>query len=150
MSGVRHAVASATVSATARQAGALQPSAAAGTVPSTRMKTKAGSCSSPSAFTTSRSGSRNTRNCSVRGPRNALASVSSAVTTKLTRPSEPRRPSRMRVAVGRIHELSLVYGSRTTDTRWNVVSHSSSGPRLGAERHQRQARRRVRRHGQGR
>ena len=33
----------------------------------------------------------------------------------------------MRVAVGRIHELSLVYGSRTTDTRWNVVSHSSSG-----------------------
>ena len=32
----------------------------------------------------------------------------------------------MRVAVGRIHELSFVYGSSTTEARWNVVSHCSS------------------------
>ena len=72
---------------------------------------------------------------------------SSAVTRKLTRASEPRRPSRMRVAVGRIHELSLVYGSSTTVARWNVVSHSSSGTRLGTERGQHEVHRWVRRHG---
>ena len=33
----------------------------------------------------------------------------------------------MRAAVRRTHALSLVYGSRTTLARWNVVSHSSSG-----------------------
>ena len=33
----------------------------------------------------------------------------------------------MRAAVFSIHELSLVYGSRTTLARWNVVSHSSNG-----------------------
>src|SRR5215207_5670128 len=37
----------------------------------------------------------------------------------------------MRVAEGRSHALSAVYGSSTTNTRWNVVSHWSreaSGP----------------------
>ena len=32
----------------------------------------------------------------------------------------------MRTAVCKIHELSFVYGSRTTEARWNVVSHSRS------------------------
>ena len=65
---------------------------------------------------------------------NARASASAAVTTKLTRASEPRRPSRIRGAVGRIHDDSLVYGSSTTLARWNVVSHSDERARLGAER----------------
>jgi len=38
------------------------------------------------------------------------------------RASEPRNGSRIRVAVRRIQLLSLVYGSRMTDARWNVVS----------------------------
>ena len=47
MSGGRQAVASAMASATARHDGALHPSAAAGTVPSTRMNTNAGSSVEP-------------------------------------------------------------------------------------------------------
>ena len=56
-----------------------------------------------------------------------MAPSASAVTTKLTRASVPRKFSRIRAAVFNTHELSLVYGSSTTLARWNVVNHSSSG-----------------------
>src|SRR5215213_1608825 len=91
------------------------------------MKANAGSRDSSSAFTNVLSGSQNTRNSSTSGPRNRRVSASSAVTTKLTRAWESWNALSTRTADLRTHELSLVYGSRITLARWNVVSHCSSG-----------------------
>ncbi len=54
-----------------------------------------------------------------------MASSAVAVTTQFTRTAASAKSRRIRAAVSRIHALSLVYGSRTTETRWNVVSHCS-------------------------
>jgi hypothetical protein len=86
----------------------FHPSALATTSPSTRTNTKAGSVSSPAAFTNDLSGSVKIKNRSVRGPMKRRVSAALAVTTKLMRASDPRKPSRMRTAVLSTHELSLV------------------------------------------
>ena len=56
-----------------------------------------------------------------------MASAGPAVTIMLIRTSQSRNSSSTRLAVRRIHDDSFVYGSRTTDARWNVVSHSMTG-----------------------
>ena len=133
-----HIVVVAIASATERHSAEFQPSAVAATSASTRVKTNAGSRSSSIAFTTTRSGSVKTRNSSVNGPRNDRASFAPAVTMKFTRACESRNSSRIRTAVGSIHELSLVNGSSTTLARWNVVSQSlmsrASAPRGRSDR----------------
>ena len=81
-------------------------------------------------------GRRRSGTPSASGPRNARASSSSPATTQSTRTSAPVKLRRIRAAVSRIQALSLVYGSRTTTTRWKVVSHCSRvrpSPWIGVE-----------------
>ena len=127
MSGGRHAVASAMASATARHDRALQPSAADGTVPSTRTNTKAGSSVRPSALTAARSGiGEHEEPLDERAEEGAGVVVVGGdeevdASVRAAQPLQDARRGR------RIHELSLVYGSSATVARWNVVSHSPSG-----------------------
>jgi hypothetical protein len=81
------------------------------------MKTNAGSDSSPRLRTAERSGSAKTKNSRLNGPRNWRASSAELVTMKLDRAAEPLKARKIRVAVGKIQELSLVYGSTTIETK---------------------------------
>ena len=99
---------SAMVLATLRHSAASQPSARAGMVPSERTKTKAGKVVRPNAFTAVRSGSVKTKNSLANGPRNERVSAAGAVTIKLVRAAESPNERKIRAAVARIHELSLV------------------------------------------
>ena len=127
MSGGRHAVASAMASATARHDRALHPSAADGTVPSTRTNTKAGS-----SVEAERLDGGAVRVGEHEEPFGERAEEGAGVVVvggdeEVDASVRAAQPSRMRVAVGRIHELSLVYGSSATVARWNVVNHSPRG-----------------------
>src|SRR3954451_11730707 len=81
-----------------------------------------------------RSGSVNVRISRAHGPRNIRHSRAVPATSQAMRTSACSNVVRMRAAVGRIHALSLVKGSRATKHRWNVVSSSATvrlGPLMG-------------------
>ena len=94
--------------ATLRHSAASQPSATALMDPSERTNTNAGKVVSPNDFTAVRSGSVNTKNSLAKGPRNERVSSADAVTIRFVRAAEPPKARKMRAAVARIHELSLV------------------------------------------
>ena len=147
MSGGRHAVASATARRRPATPAALQPSAAAGTVPSTRMNTNAGSSVEPERLHRDAVGigeheelvdERTEEGAGVVGV-GGDEEVDPGVRAAQALEDARRRRQDPRALVG----VGVEHDRREVERRQPLLERS----RLAAERGQHQVRRRVRRHG---